>query len=105
MAETDAEAKYKQDFMGRVAEARIARGWKQWQAAEALDMAQDKYKQYETRSLMPHHIIGRFCLVARVDMAWLLTGRGRRPIKQFELIETPAEPQAKRKSPAQRKIS
>lgn len=77
MAESETENEYKQAFMARVAAARTRLGWKQWQMAEALDMPQDKYKQYEKRSLLPHHLIRRFCLIARVDMEWLMTGRGK----------------------------
>lgn len=91
MAESETEAEYKQRFMERVALARISRGWKQWQAGEALGMSQDKYKQYESRSLMPHHLIGRFCLVCRVDPEWLITGRGKKPIKPLQEVAT--EPQ------------
>jgi len=88
MAESETEAQYKQQFMARVAEARIARGLKQWQLAEALGMAQDKYKQYEGRSLLPHHLIGRFCIITRVEPEWLLTGRGQKPIKGLHIAET-----------------
>lgn len=77
MAESETETEYKQAFMQRVAAARVALGWKQWEMAQALGMPQDKYKQYETRSLLPHHLIRRFCLIARVDLEWLLTGQGR----------------------------
>lgn len=77
MAESETEAQYKQAFTRRIAEARVALGWKQWQMAEALGMPQDKYKQYEGRSLLPHHLIRRFCLIARVNMEWLITGQGK----------------------------
>ncbi|MDI3563533.1 helix-turn-helix domain-containing protein [Bradyrhizobium sp. Arg816] len=77
MADSETETQYKQSFTRRVAEARVALGWKQWQMAEALGMPQDKYKQYEGRSLLPHHLIRRFCLIARVDMEWLMTGQGK----------------------------
>ena len=40
-------------------------------------MPQDKYKQYEGRSLLPHHLIRRFCLIARIDLEWLMTGQGK----------------------------
>jgi DNA-binding XRE family transcriptional regulator len=87
MSEHDQEALYKQEFMRRIAEARIARGWKQWQAAEALGMSQDKYKQYETRSLLPHYLIPRFCLVMRIDPEWLVTGKGQKPIQALRAVE------------------
>lgn len=103
MAESETEAEYKQRFMARVAEARIARGLKQWQLAEALGMPQDKYKQYESRSLLPHHLIGRFCIVTRVDPEWLLTGRGQKPIKAIQLADTEPEPVAKPKPKPKRR--
>lgn len=91
MAESETEALFKQEFTRRVKAARAALGWKQWQMAEALDMPQDKYKQYEGRTLLPHHLIGRFCLVARINPEWLLTGRGQKPLQALKLA--PAEPE------------
>jgi transcriptional regulator with XRE-family HTH domain len=81
MADSETEVQYKQAFIERVKAARIATGMKQWQIADALGMPQDKYKQYESRSLLPHHLIGRFCIVTRVDPEWLITGRGQKPPK------------------------
>jgi len=105
MADSDTEAQFKQEFTKRVKEARIARGWKQWQAGEALGIPQDQYKQYEGRSLMPHHMIGRFCLVTRVDYEWMLTGRGKRPIKQLEVIEEPSRAEPKQKRTGGKKVA
>jgi predicted XRE-type DNA-binding protein len=79
MAEPEAELEYKQQFILRVTKSRTASGMKQWQIAEAMGIPQDRYKQYETRSLMPHHLIGRFCIICRVDPEWLVTGRGKKP--------------------------
>lgn len=92
MAEHDEESQFKQEFIGRVRAARAALGWKQWQMAEALGMAQDKYKQYEVRSYLPHHLIGRFCLVTRVDPEWLMTGRGEKPIQPVKLVDQESPP-------------
>lgn len=78
MAGSETDTAYKKGFIERVAEARIARGLKQWELAEALGLPQDRYKQYETRSLLPHHFICRFCIVTGVDPVWLLAGRGQR---------------------------
>lgn len=93
--------------MERVAEARISRGYKQWQIAELLGMPQDKYKQYEKRSLLPHHLIGRFCLICRVDPEWLVTGHGKKPIQALKIAASEEEaapsPKAKpKKSKANR---
>lgn len=92
MVESETETQYKQRFMQRVAEARIASKLKQWQLAEALGMPQDKYKQYEGRSLLPHHLIGRFCIITKVDPVWLVTGRAQKPLKSLEIADTEPEP-------------
>ena len=97
MAESETEAQYKQEFVDRVKAARIATGMKQWQIAESLGMPQDKYKQYEGRSLLPHHLIGRFCIVTRIDPEWLVTGRGQKPLKPLQLAEAEPEPTPKPK--------
>lgn len=85
MAESETEAEYKQRFIERVARSRISRGMKQWQIAEAMGIPQDKYKQYESRSLLPHHMIGRFCIICRVEPDWLITGRGQKPIQPLKM--------------------
>ena len=96
MADSEEEVQYKQEFIKRVKAAREATPLKQWQLAEALGMPQDKYKQYETRSLLPHYLMGRFCIITRVDPEWLITGRGEKPLKPLHLAEG-AEPTAKPK--------
>jgi len=105
MAESETEAQYKQAFIDRVKAARIATGMKQWQLAESLGMPQDKYKQYEGRSLLPHHLIGRFCLVTRIEPEWLLTGRGQKPIKPLHVTESEPAPVAKTKRSKARKAA
>ena len=97
MADSETEAQYKQGFTHRVKTARAGLGWKQWQMAEALDLPQDRYKQYEGRTLMPHHLIGRFCLITHVDPAWLMTGRGEKPLKALQLAASEPAPSAKPK--------
>lgn len=102
MAESDEEALFKQEFRARTVQARVALGWKQWQVADALGIPQDKYKQYETRSLLPHYLIGRFCLVCRIDPVWLMTGRGEKPRQPLKAVEV-AEPTPRAKPKRQRK--
>jgi hypothetical protein len=88
MADSDEELQYKQEFTKRVKAARGSLGWKQWQMAEALNMPQDKYKQYEGRTLLPHYLIGRFCLVTHVDPGWLMTGHGEKPLKALAVASS-----------------
>lgn len=103
MADSETETQFKQRFTKRIKEARIALGWKQWQMAEALGMPQDKYKQYEGRSLLPHHLIGRFCLVSHVDPEWLVTGHGQKPLQPLKLATSePAAPAKPKRTRARR---
>jgi len=97
MAENDSEAEFKQAFTERVKAARIATGKKQWQVAELLNIPQDKYKQYEGRSYLPHHLVGRFCIICNIDPVWLMTGRGQKPLKPPHIVETEPEPVRKPK--------
>lgn len=105
MAESETETQFKQRFTKRVKDARVAIGWKQWQIADALGIPQDKYKQYEGRSLLPHHMIGRFCLITHIDPEWLLTGRGQKPLQPLRLAPTEAEPVAKPKRTRARRVA
>jgi ribosome-binding protein aMBF1 (putative translation factor) len=86
----DSEDQFKQEFIERVKAARIATGKKQWQVAELLNVPQDHYKHWEKTRLMPHHLVGRFCIVTNVDPNWLMTGRGAKPLKPLEAV--PSEP-------------
>jgi ribosome-binding protein aMBF1 (putative translation factor) len=86
MRESDEDRQYKQELTRRVAEARISRGWTQRQAAEALGMPQDKYKQYEGRSIMPPRLYERFCLIFMVNLVWLVTGKGKKPPKPLKIV-------------------
>jgi DNA-binding transcriptional regulator YiaG len=88
MAESETEAQFKQSFTERVKAARIATGLKQWQVADLLGIPQDKYKQYEGRSLLPHALVGRFCTICRVNPEWLFTGVGQKPLRPPHLVET-----------------
>lgn len=102
MSDRESESLFKQEFTERIKSARIALGWKQWQMAEALDMPQDKYKQYEGRSLLPHHLIGRFCLITRIDPNWLMTGRGEKPLQPLKSVPTEPQPLVRKPKPKRR---
>lgn len=92
MAESDAKAQYEQEFIARAKAARIATGKKQWQVAELMGIKQDQYKHYETGRVIPHHLIGRFCLICNIDPNWLLTGKGTKPLQPPHVVETEPEP-------------
>jgi len=92
MAESDADAQFKREFTARVKEARIAKGWKQWQAAQALGIPQDQYKQYEGRSQLPQRFIWPFCMFTNVNPEWLLTGYGKRAAAALPEVEPDIRP-------------
>jgi transcriptional regulator with XRE-family HTH domain len=97
MADSDEKEQYEQEFIDRVKAARIATGKKQWQVAELMGVKQDQYKHWESGRVMPHHLIGRFCLITNVDPNWLFTGRGAKPLRATHVIEPAAEPVPKAK--------
>lgn len=108
MAEIDSEADYKQGFVTRVAEARVARGWKQWQMAKALGIEQDQYKQYEGRSMMPHRYVWPFCMFANVSFEWLMTGEGRRTVPEPPATEPDISPKpvkTRQRKPAAKRVA
>lgn len=70
---------FRRDFIARTRWARIGRSFTQAQAADLLGLAQDKYKQYESRTLLPHELVARFCLLCGIDESWLFTAKGRAP--------------------------
>lgn len=74
-----AASRFKDEMLARTKTAREAAGLSQQKLADKLFLKQDTYKQYETRSLLPHYLITRFCEETKIDEAWLLSGRGKGP--------------------------
>ena len=68
----------KQEFIARTKAARKASGYSQTEMARIFGIAQDTWKQYETRTPLPHRYIPNFCTIAKVSETWLFTGKGRR---------------------------
>lgn len=97
MADSDQEDHYKQEFIARTRNARIATGKKQWQVAELLGIKQDQYKHYEVGRLLPHYLIGRFCLICSIDPGWLITGKGAKPLQPPHVVASESAPPAKPK--------
>jgi hypothetical protein len=92
MADAGEKAQYELEFIERVKTARNATGKKQWQVAELMNIKQDQYKHYEVGRVIPHHLIGRFCLICNVDPNWLITGKGAKPLPPPQIV--PTEPAA-----------
>lgn len=101
MADSDEKDQFRQEFIGRVRRARSSTGKKQWEIALAMGVEQDEYKHWESKRLMPHHLIARFSFSCQVDPIWLLTGHGKmkgspRPELAAAIEETPTRAQPKR---------
>ena len=73
---------FKAAFIARTAAAREAANMTQQEVADALQIAQDTYKQYETRSPLPHHLVPAFCAVVGADPGELFGFSSRRPLRR-----------------------
>lgn len=97
MADRMSETEEKLAFIRRVRLAREARYPTQKPMLTILEVEQGTYKQYETRTPMPHRLIPKFCAATGVSIEWLLTGEGEGP----KVVEIPRH--AQRRSTALKK--
>lgn len=65
-------SKFKAAFHARIKLARQGAGLTQEEIAQRMGIRQDKYAKYETRSLMPHHLLSRFSELTREPLDKLL---------------------------------
>ncbi len=79
MADRTSETEEKLAFIGRVRLARMARFDTQRPICTILGIGQGTYKQYETRTPLPHRYIPKFVAATAVSFEWLLTGEGKGP--------------------------
>ncbi len=82
-------------FVRRVRTARMARFDTQKPMITILGLDQGTYKQYETRTPLPHRFIPKFCAATGVEIDWLLTGEGEGP-RALEPMPVPRKPRTKR---------
>lgn len=67
-------SKWRQEFIERVKSARIVCGMKPVEVAAELGVSLDTYVRWESRSLLPHHLVMPFCQITGADPVMLLTG-------------------------------
>jgi hypothetical protein len=79
MAKKPSETEQKRAFIARVKAAREWRFSTQRPMLTILELDQGTYKQYETRTPLPHRFIPKFCAATGVSVEWLLTGTGEGP--------------------------
>ncbi len=78
MSDSEPLSKFTIDFVARTKLARKRSGLTQVEVAEILRIDQGTYKQYETRSPLPHRFVAAFCAATHTDAHWLFTGRMHR---------------------------
>ena len=62
---------FTKDFMVRTKVARARTGYTQGKLGSLLGMDQGTYKNYETKRVLQARYIPTFCVICRVDAAWL----------------------------------
>lgn len=65
---------WRQQFIERVKAARIVSGMKPVEVAAKLRVSLDTYVRWESRALLPHHLVIPFCEITGADPVMLLTG-------------------------------
>lgn len=70
---------YRRAFVQRVRAARTLASLNPLEMANLLGVPKDTYHRYETRTLLPHHLLETFCQLVNCDLQWLITGRLHRP--------------------------
>jgi hypothetical protein len=65
---------WREEFIQRVRAARIASKKKPIEVASELVVTLDTYNRWETRALLPHHLIVPFCRITGADPMELMTG-------------------------------
>lgn len=78
------EPSYREAFIRRLRVIREAADYTQEEFAAKLGISQGRYKQYETRSLPPLHLVPEICRITGHDPWFVLTGQpeGQAPHRQ-----------------------
>lgn len=102
MADRMSETEEKAAFIRRTRQAREARYGSQRPMLTILGVDQGTYKQYETRTPLPHRHIPKFCAATGVSLEWLLTGEGKGgPVA----VEYPKEVPKRARKPQRRRAA
>lgn len=81
---TATPASYKAAFFKRVRAARMRFTENPPEMAKALGVPKDTYYRYEERTMLPHHLIPRFCELCDVKVDWLILGPSGSPSHHVE---------------------
>lgn len=94
MRKATTPAQYRTKFIGRTKAARTLSGYNPREIAELMAVPKDTYHRYETRVLLPHHLIQQFCTLCGVEIDWLITGARRSAERQNEIPGDPSRARA-----------
>jgi DNA-binding XRE family transcriptional regulator len=72
--ETTSPTTYRAQFFKRVRAARALYTENPPEMAKALGVPRDTYYRYEERTMLPHHLIPKFCEITGVTVEWLMRG-------------------------------
>lgn len=75
--DTVSPATYNTQFINRVRAARALYTNEPKEMARALGVREDTYYRYEKRTMLPHHLMPRFCEITGVTLDWLINGPRR----------------------------
>lgn len=78
---TNSVSAFTKAFIARTRQLREARGLTQAEMGTAIGIPPDTYRKYETRTVLPIHLLERFSLVVGRDIEFIVTGRQRRTNK------------------------
>jgi hypothetical protein len=73
-SESSSPAAYRAAFFKRVRTARELYTDSPQDMAKALGVPYGTYVRYETRTMLPHHLVPRFCQITGVSAEWLFYG-------------------------------
>lgn len=82
MTKSITDAEYRAQFLSRTKQAREEARFTQEEIAELLEIEQDQYKNYETRTMLPHRYISKFCIATKKSIGWLFDARAGNPTKR-----------------------
>jgi len=71
MGKASTPASFKRDFCRRLKIAREFNRLEQADMAKALGLLPNTYSKYESRSLLPHHLMLKACEILKIDLGYL----------------------------------
>jgi DNA-binding XRE family transcriptional regulator len=78
---TPAASEYRRNLLRRTKELRENSGYTQAEMADFLNIKVEAYKKYESRSLLPHRFIHKFCRLVKVTEELFLEGKQQAAVR------------------------